>query len=435
MTATAREIGSREQTRLWTAIFISGVGVSSIGDYIYLVALNLMVLDRTHSATAIAGLWVILPVARMIVGPWAGSITDRFPLRRQLVGIELLRSVLIALLPLMPSLSLVYLVLFLLGCTSPFFANVFVPYQTLLIPSARRKRTNAIISTLRYSSMLTGPAIAGVFLLRGTVALPFWVDAGTFLVSGLSFLLLPALAAERTVEDARHKRSSRTWHVLRADWRDAVSFLRQHPFYTGLFCLITAQMVFGVAADAQEVVFAQEALHLGKLGYGMMVSAAGVGFVVGSVVISVLTKRMRTHWMLGFGTVLAAVGYLVYASAHSFGWAVAGLVILGIFGSISQVGFATYQQQAVPVAHMGRVNNVLGPPQQMLFILSMLLGGWAVERFGVRHLMISMTLLMGAAGLAVFWLVSLPRNRQRLAGTDDGPGVLQGGLTAAGSSE
>ena len=399
--------------RLWTSILITGAGVSSIGDFIYLVAINVFVLDQTHSAAAVAGMWVASRVASLSVGPWAGSVTDRFSRRKQLILIEITRALLIGVLPFCREIAGIYADLFMLGVCSTFFSNVFLPYQTLLIPQEQRKRVNAVISTLRYSASLTGPAIAGVLLLHGDVTLPLWLDAGSFLVSGVSFILLPPLDPEST-----GSLSSNMWRMLRLDWWDAVAFLRQNRLFTGVLILYIAIGVLGLTADSQEVVFANQALHLGQLGYGLMVTAAGVGFVSGSLLLSVFAKRLPTHGLLGIGTLGSAAGYLLYSFAHNFWWAVAGLIVLGLFGSAAGVGFTTYRQHTVPVSHMGRLNNVIGPPQQLLSIILLLLGGFVATRYGVRSLMIGMTVPMCIAGMIMAVLVLLPQNRMKVSTVD-----------------
>jgi hypothetical protein len=86
-------------------------GVSSIGEFIYLVTINVFVLDKTHSASAVAGLWVVSRVA----------------------------SLLIAILPLFSHIYPIYGIPFLLGVCTPLFGNVFLPYRTMLIPPEHRK--------------------------------------------------------------------------------------------------------------------------------------------------------------------------------------------------------------------------------------------------------------------------------------------------------
>ncbi|MCI0183031.1 hypothetical protein [Sulfoacidibacillus ferrooxidans] len=46
------------QTKIWAGILITGVGISAIGDLIYLVSINIFILSQTHSPSAVAGLWL-----------------------------------------------------------------------------------------------------------------------------------------------------------------------------------------------------------------------------------------------------------------------------------------------------------------------------------------------------------------------------------------
>ncbi|HET7616021.1 MAG TPA: MFS transporter, partial [Bacillales bacterium] len=118
--------GDNKNLKTWIGILVFGVGVSSIGDFIYLVALNIFVWEETHSAAAVAGLWVVSRIAALFVGPWAGSVTDRLPHRKQLIGLEVARALLIGSLPLLSNLYLIYSVLFLLGICGTFFGNAFL---------------------------------------------------------------------------------------------------------------------------------------------------------------------------------------------------------------------------------------------------------------------------------------------------------------------
>lgn len=397
------------QTNIWTGIFVSGVGVSAIGDFIYLVAINVFVLDQTHSASAVAGLWVVSRVAALIVGPWVGSITDRFSRRKQLIGVELTRAMLIGVLPLLSHLAYIYAILFLLGVSSTFFGSLFLPYQTLLVPERSRKRVNSIVSILRYSAFLTGPAIAGVLLIHGNASIPLWLDSVSFLVSAMSFILLPELGTPLTTTERQHP-----WRTVFKDWQTAFQFLSGNRLFTVLFSLNALIGIFALTADTQEVVFARQALHLGQLGYGMMVTSAGIGFVSGSLFLSIISNRLSTIWLLGLGTLLNSAGYLLYALSHSLWAAVVGLIILGLFGSSASLGFTTYIQKVMPVSHMGRINSVVAPPQQLLNIVFILLGGFVATWLGVRSLMVGMTILMCLAALIIVFLVSLPRNQSQM---------------------
>lgn len=80
-------------------LLLFGLGISTLGDFIYLVAINVLVLKLTGSAAAVAGLWIIGPIASMVTKFWSGSMIDRLNIRRIMIGTDLIRAVLVAIIP------------------------------------------------------------------------------------------------------------------------------------------------------------------------------------------------------------------------------------------------------------------------------------------------------------------------------------------------
>lgn len=395
--------------RLSAAILVTGNGVSKIGDFVYLVALNLYVLNTTNSAFAVAAIWSVPLAAQLLISGWIGSITDRLPLRSTLITVEISRAIMVFLLPLVPIFR-VYPLLFLLGLGSTIFSRSFLPYRTQLIPVDHQKFVNSLMNVFQSGALLLGPAIAGVLMQFGSTVSALWIDALSFLVSSMSFVLLPSLSNEHA-ENEETQDNGGVWNRLRIDWLEAKQFLTGHLLFTSLFIATAASQVFGQAADSQEVVFAEKALHLGHFGYGMMAVASGLGFLLGSLMLSVFAKRFSTKFLLACGSILGGIGYFIYALAQGFWQAVIGLIIMGVFVTAESVGFTTYTQHAIPIEKMGRINNLLEPPQQGLTLILMIVASAVTEKYGVRTLMISMTCITMITGISNTILTLLPRNR------------------------
>lgn len=73
-------------------LYIFGIGVSNLGNWIYLVAINLLVLHMTGSPAAVAGLFIIRPLATLFTNSWAGSIIDRANKRRLMITTDVIRG-------------------------------------------------------------------------------------------------------------------------------------------------------------------------------------------------------------------------------------------------------------------------------------------------------------------------------------------------------
>jgi hypothetical protein len=95
--------------RLWAARTIS-----YFGDSLSLVALMLYVAQSTGQALAVAVLLLVGDFAPALLGPLAGTVSDRFDLKRVMVGCELAQAALVAVTALwLPSLPML---LILVGC-------------------------------------------------------------------------------------------------------------------------------------------------------------------------------------------------------------------------------------------------------------------------------------------------------------------------------
>lgn len=122
-------------SRRWAiGILLAGLGVSALGDQIYLVALNVWVLARTHSSVAVAGLWMAPPLAGLIVGSGMGSLADRWDRRFSLVAANLVSAVFIGIIPLLNQMVPIYLAIFVVASANGLFTASLAAYVKLLVP-------------------------------------------------------------------------------------------------------------------------------------------------------------------------------------------------------------------------------------------------------------------------------------------------------------
>ncbi len=73
----------------YPAILLTGIGIANIGDWIYLIALNLIVLNETQSPMAVVLLYLLKPAAGMVVNAWSGSLIDRVNKRNLMIILDL----------------------------------------------------------------------------------------------------------------------------------------------------------------------------------------------------------------------------------------------------------------------------------------------------------------------------------------------------------
>lgn len=379
-------------------LVLAALGVASLGQMMQLVALNVLILDRTHSAPAVAALWIVPQVAIGATGTFVGRLTDRWDKRLTLMLTNVLAGVVVLAIPGLRALWGIYAAVGVVAALDGAFRSAFTPYFRLLVPQTARTRANAVRGVLQYGALVAGPALAGAILIRGQPDAVLWIDAALLLASGVLLWWTPTLNAAPDPEETRGERPGTRWA---ADGAQVVRFLRERPVVLAVLLLFNLATVFGSAADAQEVVFVHRALGMSSATYGVLVSVAGVGYLCGATASWLLANRVSLRWLVGAGGALAAFGYLGYALSHSFDTAAAGLIGLGLFQALASTGFAVFTQGALPPERMGRILSTVRAGVAALTIVATLAGGWMVSAAGVRPMMVLAAGLMVLAGLAL----------------------------------
>ena len=92
-------------------LLIGGFGLSNLGNWIYLIALNLSVWHLTHSPAAVAGLYIVGPFARIIANFFVGSIIDRHDKRRIIIWSDIVRGIIVCVMPFVGSIWMIYILI------------------------------------------------------------------------------------------------------------------------------------------------------------------------------------------------------------------------------------------------------------------------------------------------------------------------------------
>src|SRR5215210_5343951 len=177
--------------RLWI-----GQGISFVGDAVSMVALVILVVHLTGSASAVGGALVarLLPT---IASPLAGVLADRVDRRVVLVASDLARAVLVLGLVFARDLATIYVLVFLMGLAR----TVFNPAVRAAFPSVvgggDLTRANALISGTFSVSETVGPALGGLLVATVDVNAAFLLDCATYLISAALLSRIPLPRPER----------------------------------------------------------------------------------------------------------------------------------------------------------------------------------------------------------------------------------------------
>ncbi|MEI2665359.1 MFS transporter [Rossellomorea sp. LJF3] len=370
-------------------LLLSGIGISSIGGWIYLIALNLIVLDEWGSPVAVVMLYVLKPIAALITNGWAGSLIDRVNKRNLMAALDFFRAVLIAALPFLAADWWMYVVVLFINMGSAVFYPASMAYITTLIPKGNRQRFNALRGLVGSGAFLIGPGVAGVLFLMGTPDFALYMNALALLLSGVITLFLPKLEG-----NSLNETSTVDWEIIKEDWRVVWGFSKRAAYVMILYVLFTCMLVMTAAIDSLEAAFSKDVLHLSNSTYGYLVSIAGGGFVLGSLLNAALSHKLHHMHLMGVGSVIVSLGYIIYACSHDFLTAAIGFALLSFALAFATTGFETFYQEHIPVEIMGRVGSLYGLLEGFLVILLTVLIGLGAEVVSVRAAVVAGSIVM-----------------------------------------
>ncbi|GAA0413211.1 MFS transporter [Virgibacillus salarius] len=388
-------------------LLLLGIGISNLGGWIYLIALNLIVLEWTGSPLAVSILYMLKPIASIFSSFWAGSYIDRLNKRKLMINLDICRGILILILPFISKLWIMYGIVFVINIADSIFGHTSMVYFTKLIPKKNRQRFNALKNFTSSCGFLLGPSIAGLLFLLGSPFLAIHLNGVFLLLSAVILLILPNVDAKNNSEVA-----SVSWQMIKSDWKTVVTFSKTSMYIVTVYLLFSGVTVLMTAIDSLEAALATDALSFSESEYGLLVSIAGVGFIIGSIVNSVIANWVKNYYLIGLGVLVTAIGYLIFAFSTNYGMAAIGFFVIMFALSFANTGFMTFYQNNVPVDLMGRFSSIFGIVEAFFIIFLTGAFGLIAELIAIRPVMITGSIVLLVLGLIICSVVLKSSKRQ-----------------------
>jgi MFS family permease len=381
--------------RLWAARTIS-----YFGDSLSLVTLMLYVAQSTGQASAVAVLLLVGDFAPALVSPLTGTVSDRFDLKRVMVGCELAQAGLVAVIALwLPALPLLLL---LVGLRSV-VAQIFQPASRAAVPQLVRAddlpAANAAVGFGTNVGETVGPLAAAVAIpllgIRGALL----VDVATFLVSATVLGVMPQIQ--------RGQRAVLTSFF--GDARAGLAYMWRSRIVRTITLGYIGVVAFNGIDDVALVFLATDALDGGEPAVGLLLAAVGLGLIVGYALLGRGKTRMSMVALLLTGLATVSAGNLLTGLA----WAVIAAFTLqalrGIGIAALDVAANTMLQQTVPAEVLGRVFGTLYGAIGLAAGFSYVAGGVLLDLTGPRVTLV----VAGTGGLLVTLATALALRRRR----------------------
>lgn len=380
--------------RLWV-----GQGVSFVGDFVSMVAMVILVVDLSGSASAVGGL-LVARLVPTLASPMAGVLADRLDRRAVLVACDLLRAALIFGAIFAQSLTVLYAIGFLMGAARTLFNPTIRAAFPGVVGDGDLTRANAFISGTFSVSFAVGPALGGLLVASVGVDPVLALDAATYLVSAAFLASIPLSRPHREDEEG-------FFGELKVSFRYLAGARVPLAIVVGAFLTI---LTVNVTVPA-EVFLSKETFNAGDAGYGLLVGLWGGGMVLGSVLMGWLGDRVDPLLPYFSGIFAGALALVGTGLAPTFPLALLALVVAGAANGVENVTTDTVLQKRVPEPLLGRVFSVRFLTYSVGEAVAYPIGGLLTDAAGPRSTYLTAGIVTAIAGLAIFALVAAPKHR------------------------
>ncbi len=367
-------LGSRFN-RLWGAVV-----VSNLGDGVMLVAFPLLVASITRDPVLVAGATVAGRIPWLLFALPAGAFVDRLDRRRVMVSVDWGRAVIVGVLGLMllvgdVNLAVVYVIAFLLGSAETLFDTASEALLPNIVPADRLDSANGRLQASEWAAnSFVGPPL-GAALFAAAAAIPFIFDA-------VSFAIAAVLVS--TIAGTFRRDTPGGTQKLRSEIGEGIQWLWRHTLLRTLAIMAGLTNLVGMGIVAIFVLFAQDILDLGDVGYGLILATIGLGGLLGSLIAPMVTRSLGQGRTLMASQVGLGVGAVVMGSTSNV---VVAAVVAGFYGlliALWNVVAISLRQRLTPDDLRGRVASVARLLAWGTQPVGALLGGVAAGVLGLR---------------------------------------------------
>ena len=330
--------------RLWIAL-----SLSSLGDWLSIVALTVLAPSLAHGGLAAKGwavvaVWLATLLPALLFGPLAGAVADRLDRRMVMIVGDVVRGLLFLSIPLFPHLIWIIVAKFLAGVASQFWNPATAASIPNLVPKDKLERANQLSLLTTYG---TAPLAAGLFSVLALVSegisrvtplfhasnvdLALYFNAASYFISALTVYFI----REIPKRNASGKISVPS--VFRSIW-EGWRFIGKTPVVRGLVIGMVGAFAGAGVVVGLGYTYITYTLHGGSAGWGLVFAAIFVGMALGMVVGTKVLGNFSRRRLFGLTIAAAAVPLALIGLVPVLGAVVLFVVLLG---ALSGIAYAT----------------------------------------------------------------------------------------------
>lgn len=356
--------------------FWGGQVISSFGSSFTSFALPLLVFKLTGSALNLGLAFTANMLPNLFFGLLIGALVDRVDRRRLMIAADLLRALVIGVLPLIARLGFlsvwwIYVVLFINATLAiGFDASSFAAIPSLVRQNDLVTANGRIQASYSLAEIL-GPLLAAALLTFMPLYTLLWCDAASFLVSAGSLMLI------KTSFNTAARNAATN---IRQDIVEGLRYTLTHPLVRWLVLTSFFANLIVPAIYIQFISFAKGVLLVSDAQLGTFYAAGSAAIVLVSLVAGSLSKRLPFS-VVGLGALMLQGLLTIWLSFTRAYWAALPIWAFGMsMATFYNINVGSLGQKIIPNNLLGRLITLVKVLTWSTSPLGALLAGFLIEQ-------------------------------------------------------
>jgi len=392
-------------------LFIIGQLISLVGTWMQTTAQQWLVYELTGSA-ALLGLFGFANQVPMLLLAWMGGyVGDRYNRHRGVITTQTLSMILafvlagLTLSHHVTKWNLIFIA-FLVGIVNAFDVPIRQAFFVHMVGRDDLPNAIALNSSIFNGARVVGPALAGfAIVLVG--------EGWCFFLNGISFIAVLIALLMMRIEPSDTKRAGES--PLRSFIEGFRFAMSDVPIRSALL-LLSVLSLFGLQYSVFLPIYARDILHSGARGFGLLMSAAGVGAVLGALQFAARTQYKGLARWIATTCTACAIGLLIFSFATSFWLCAVVLFVVGFAATSQMAATNTIIQQRVPDEMRSRLMAVYATLFMGVMPIGALIAGGVAKHIGAPH-----TLLIFGSAVLIGCLVFILRVAAKVKSEEPAP--------------
>jgi len=352
-------------------LLLTAFTVSIAGDWLYKLALPLLILRLTGSALQTALVYSLEYVPYLIFAPFAGVVTDRYDRRLLMARADSLAACVVGALAILAWLHqyhlwVIYPAAFALSMITPLYQATFLGMLPNTVPRERLSWANSRLQAAQGTLDLAGPLLgAGATAVLGAPG-ALTLDSVSFALSALAVALMSrSLVRRDRREDA----------TVLGDLKEAAQFIgASRPLFWG--AVVAAGSSLGLAmVEANMITYLVHIRHQPVEAVGVVFAALGLGSLLGALLVPKILKRFNPASIIISCVITGGSATALLAAVRPFPAIAAIWLLVGASTAGFIVTFYTLRHQIVPEHLLGRVVILTRVIAYMMVPIAPIIGG------------------------------------------------------------